>query len=215
MALIDGSSLPFGFTVGVRTNTPLVRVEDARLGKRRIYVRGSTKIDGKTYRADFYYYGNFQYSRDSVTGTVRRWAMFPDLGGAFRVSDIKLDVKDLVKKTPWEIERQILRGGDKIIGSNFDDVLKGREGNDVLIGRGGVNRLTGGGGKDTFVLSKRGRQIVTDFNVKEDRIRLPGPTSGYDRYEWFSQGGRSLITRDDRVLGEFLGAPNLNNATFV
>jgi Ca2+-binding RTX toxin-like protein len=215
MALIDGSSLPFGFTVGVRTNAPRVRIEDARLGRRRIFVRGSTTINGQTYRADVYYYGRFQYSRDSVTGTLNRWTMFPDVGGAFRVSDINLDVKDLVKKTPWELERQILRGGDKIIGSNLDDILRGREGDDVLIGRGGRNRLTGGAGKDTFVISNKGLQIITDFNVKEDRILLPGPVSGYDRYEWFRQGGKSLVSRDDRVLAEFLGAPNLNNATFV
>jgi hypothetical protein len=216
MAKFDGSSWPFPYTLGIRTNAPLVTVDDVlRLGNRKIRLRASTRVDGQTYRGELIYYGNFKYSRDKITGIINREDVFLDGGGSFRSSGFRLNFSDLSNKSPWAIERQLLRGNDTIIGSNFNDRINGREGNDVISGRGGVNRLTGGPGKDTFVLSRKGLQIITDFNLKEDRIRLPGPARNYDRYEWYRRSGNSFIARDGEVLGEFLGGPNLGKATYV
>jgi hypothetical protein len=215
MAFISGASFPTGFSVGVRTGAPRVRVLDTRLGKRRIYAKANWEMGGERFSGDVYYYGRFNYSRDTITGSIKRIDMLPDVGGRFTTKGINIDSKELSKRTPWEIEKKMLRGDDTIIGSVHDDVLKGLKGDDVLIGGGGVNRLTGGPGSDTFVISALGRQIITDFNVKQDRIELPGARKFYDRFEWFRQGGKSIITRDGEVLAEFLGAPNLDNAVFV
>ena len=216
MATFDGSSWPFPYTLGIRGSSPRVFVDDiVLLGKRRIELRASTQIDGRLYTGDIVYRGNFNYSRDRITGTINSEHIFLDRGGSFRTSGLRLDFNDLTNKSPWQVERQTLRGNDTIIGSNFNDRLNGREGDDILKGRGGINRLTGGSGKDTFVLSTRGVQIITDFNIKEDRISLPGPARNYDRYEWYRRSGNSFIARDGQVLGEFLGGPNLGKATYV
>ncbi len=213
MAVFDGSTLRAGFTVGVRSGTPRVRIFDARLGKRRIYIVADWKLGGERYSGDVYYYGRFNYSDGTLkSGVIHRFALLPDIGGAFKVQGISIDSKQLQKKSPWENEKDLLRGNDKIIGSNFNDILRGREGNDILIGRGGINRLTGGSGKDTFVLTEKGRQIITDFNIREDRIQLPGSPN---KYEWYSRNGKSFIARDGNILAEFLGAPNLDNATYI
>lgn len=213
MAVFDGSSLREGFTVGVRTSTPRVRIRDVKLGKRRIYVTGDFELGAKRYSGDVYYYGRFNYSGGNLrSGFIKRFALLPDAGGAFKGKGIRIDVQQLGTKSPWENEKDMLRGADKIIGSNFNDILKGREGDDILIGRGGVNRLTGGSGRDAFVLNSKGRQIISDFNVKDDFIQLAGSPSGY---EWYKSSGKSIIARDGAVLAEFLGAPNLDNATFL
>jgi len=216
MAVIDGSTFRAEFTVGVRSATPRVRVLDQRLGKRRIYVTAEWKMGGQRYFGDIYYYGRFKYSGNTLkSGVINRINYLPETGGALKIKDINIDAKELASKSPWEVEKNMLRGNDKIIGSNFNNTLRGREGNDIIIGRGGVNRLTGGPGKDTFVLSKKGRQIITDFNIKEDRLQLPGPTDRYNNYDWYRESNRSFIERDGNVLAEFLGAPNLGKATYV
>ncbi|MGB5133650.1 MAG: hypothetical protein WBN89_00590 [Prochlorococcaceae cyanobacterium] len=215
MAVIDGSTLPFGFSIGVRSSTPPIRVDDARFGTRRILVRGTAFIGGKAYTGEIVYFGRFKYSGNDVSGKITRADLFPDDGGVFQLKKIDLSVDDIIKKSAWAVEKQILAGKDKIIGSKSTDILKGLGGDDTLIGGGGTNRLTGGAGVDTFVLSNKGIQVITDFDVREDRINLPGPVSGYGEYEWFRKGGDSFIAKSNNIIGKFLGGPNLDNATFV
>ncbi|OAB56796.1 hypothetical protein AY600_01440 [Phormidium willei BDU 130791] len=66
------------------------------------------------------------------------------------------------------------RGDDVILGRGGNDVLRGGAGNDVLSGGEGRDTLTGGGGSDHFFLasSTRDRDIITDFNPDQDKIRL-------------------------------------------
>lgn len=216
MATFNGSSWPFPYTLGIRGSSPRVFVDDiVQLGKRRIDLRASTRVNGTLYTGDIVYRGIFRYSRDQITGTINSEDVFLDRGGSFRTSGLRLDFSDLTNKSPWQVERLTLLGDDTIIGGNFSDRLNGQEGDDIIDGRGGINRLTGGSGKDTFVLSIRGVQIITDFNIKEDRINLPGPASNYDRYEWYRRSGNSFIALDGQVLGEFLGGPNLGQASYV
>lgn len=66
------------------------------------------------------------------------------------------------------------RGDDVILGRGGDDVLRGGAGNDVLSGGEGRDTLTGGGGSDHFFLasSSRDRDVITDFDPDQDKIRL-------------------------------------------
>ncbi|MBF2083711.1 cadherin domain-containing protein, partial [Thermoleptolyngbya sp. C42_A2020_037] len=76
--------------------------------------------------------------------------------------------------------RNLLRGGagnDTLLGLAGADTLLGEDGNDLLDGGRGRNILTGGQGRDTFVFGVGrglGRSIVTDFNLRQDRILVRG-----------------------------------------
>ena len=64
-------------------------------------------------------------------------------------------------------------GHDLLDGGRGNDVLHGQGGNDLLVGGKGDDRLTGGDGGDTFVFgANSGRDVVTDFDVSADVLRL-------------------------------------------
>ena len=63
-------------------------------------------------------------------------------------------------------------GDDLLNGGVGNDILNGGDGNDTLIGGSGTDTLTGGLGNDTFVLDLNSVEIITDFNVTDDKIRL-------------------------------------------
>lgn len=68
---------------------------------------------------------------------------------------------------------------NSLTGLAGNDSLNGRGGNDLLVGGAGADVLTGGAGADTFYYSattesssKTGRDTITDFLSKSDRIDL-------------------------------------------
>jgi glycerophosphoryl diester phosphodiesterase len=63
-------------------------------------------------------------------------------------------------------------GNDILWGLGGNDTLRGGAGNDTLIGGAGINYLTGNAGSDTFVLSTKGLNYVTDFTIGQDFIGL-------------------------------------------
>jgi Ca2+-binding RTX toxin-like protein len=78
-------------------------------------------------------------------------------------------------------------GGDKYLGTKFDDVVRGLKGNDVLKGRGGddkiagglgADKMVGGAGADTFIFGsvrEARRDVIRDFDVADgDQIKLTG-----------------------------------------
>ncbi len=68
------------------------------------------------------------------------------------------------------------RGGNRIYGGDGDDRIDGGWGDDILGGGGGADRLTGGRGRDTFLFDtvETARDIITDFNARDDTIDLSG-----------------------------------------
>ena len=74
------------------------------------------------------------------------------------------------------------KGDDRLFGNRHDDTLNGGQGDDFLNGGGDDDRLNGGTGNDTlkggagadeFVFAKGGdSDLVLDFNVGEDRLRI-------------------------------------------
>jgi Ca2+-binding RTX toxin-like protein len=66
------------------------------------------------------------------------------------------------------------RCDDKLYGGAGNDKLYGGAGNDTLFGGSGDNFLIGGKGSDTFVFgfTSKGDDLVADFDLKRDHIRL-------------------------------------------
>ena len=92
---------------------------------------------------------------------------------------------DLSKKTAVGMGNDTFSGFEMVVGSSFDDRMKGSkhsdamaggDGNDNLRGLGGADTLTGGDGRDTFVYTKKDAadgtaDTITDFS-KEDMLDL-------------------------------------------
>jgi Ca2+-binding RTX toxin-like protein len=95
---------------------------------------------------------------------------------------------DLSKKSASGMGNDVVSGFEKVIGSNYADVMKGSKavdhmdggaGDDVLRGMGGADVLTGGEGSDTFEWAVKdlvdakgnhlGVDVITDFS-KEDSL---------------------------------------------
>ncbi len=68
------------------------------------------------------------------------------------------------------------RGDDALFGNKGRDVLHGGDGDDRLEGGGGHDALAGGAGSDTFVFiaADRGHDVISDFEVGQDRIEIAG-----------------------------------------
>jgi Ca2+-binding RTX toxin-like protein len=67
-----------------------------------------------------------------------------------------------------------LGGNDNLFGNSGADTLNGGAGNDLIVGNEGNDVLTGGAGADSFLFNsaRDGSDIITDFDVSVDIIRL-------------------------------------------
>ena len=66
-------------------------------------------------------------------------------------------------------------GADSLVGGPGSDLLIGGNGKDTLDGGSGDDTLTGGNGPDVFVFgSSIGHDLVTDFDVHNDRLYVSG-----------------------------------------
>lgn len=64
-------------------------------------------------------------------------------------------------------------GNDACYGGAGDDCVYGGSGNDLIVGDAGNDRLSGGSGYDVFAFSMgSGKDKITDFSVKQDKIDL-------------------------------------------
>ena len=67
-------------------------------------------------------------------------------------------------------------GNDLLVGRKGDDDLQGGAGRDKLVGGRGDDVLTGGDGRDSFIFKAKhkGDDVVTDFEIGQDRLVLKG-----------------------------------------
>ncbi|MEM7555936.1 MAG: carbohydrate-binding protein, partial [Cyanobacteria bacterium P01_A01_bin.84] len=62
---------------------------------------------------------------------------------------------------------------DNIIGTVYDDALRGNAGDNIIVGGDGYDYIAGGGGRDKFVLaSGKETDTIIDFTVNEDLLVL-------------------------------------------
>ena len=74
-------------------------------------------------------------------------------------------------------------GNDSLGGADGDDLLYGEDGDDTLNGAHGNDTLTGGPGADVFFFNNffsSGTDLITDFDLAEDHLRLVGLPLGND-----------------------------------
>ena len=68
-------------------------------------------------------------------------------------------------------------GNDSVFGGAGTDKLYGDNGADTLNGGKGNDTLTGGNGNDVFVYANGdGNDVITDYTVKQDKIKLTSGT---------------------------------------
>lgn len=97
---------------------------------------------------------------------------------------------------------------DTISGKDSNDLIRGAGGDDKLYGKQGNDVLTGGAGKDYFTFdTKAGKSnvdTITDFNVKDDTIRMND--TAFEKLKSGSLSssqfvyGTEAVDKDDRVI---------------
>jgi hypothetical protein len=67
-------------------------------------------------------------------------------------------------------------GKDRLTGTSGNDLMEGKGGDDMIWAKNGSDVLIGGAGKDAFTfdtkLARGNVDVIVDFNVKDDAIRL-------------------------------------------
>ncbi|MFC5068089.1 polysaccharide lyase family 7 protein [Flaviflagellibacter deserti] len=105
---------------------------------------------------------------------------------------------------------------DTISGKDSNDLIRGAGGDDKLYGKQGNDVLTGGAGKDYFTFdtkanSKTNVDMITDFNVKDDTIRMNDTAfgklkSGNLSSSQFVYGSEAVDKNDYVIYNEKTGA---------
>lgn len=116
-------------------------------------------------------------------------------------------------------------GNDTLTGNTSYNSLNGAAGNDFLQGLGGNDTLTGGPGNDIFFFnttpnSLTNRDIVADYNVAQDTIRLENaifsrlPVSAHLNPGYFRAAAHAADSSDmvlyNRLTGNLVYDPNGN-----
>jgi Ca2+-binding RTX toxin-like protein len=87
-------------------------------------------------------------------------------------------------------------GADEIYNSAGNDSVNGDDGDDTLRGNGGDDTLSGGSGNDTFIFrAGDGDDIITDFSVGEDVLRISATATDFSDLASV-QAAANLVTID-------------------
>ena len=115
-------------------------------------------------------------------------------------------------------------GVDKLFGNAGNDVLRGGGGNDRLVGGDGIDRLTGGVGSDIIIggsgndifqiNSGIGRDVITDYEVGNDRIKLLGGQTE-NELTFSYVGGHTRIKDDEGDLLAIVQNTIAEDITFI
>ncbi|MDR6267672.1 LamG-like jellyroll fold domain-containing protein [Roseobacter sp. N2S] len=113
-------------------------------------------------------------------------------------------------------------GGDDLLnGNNGKDELYGGQGDDTLIGSGGHDIMTGGAGSDVFVFNWRrdeGNDIITDFDVENDLIRISKGGDFSDlMIDDFGRGTTVLLSNGTQIILQNVDASaiDVDNFEFI
>ncbi|CAN5286541.1 calcium-binding protein [soil metagenome] len=96
-------------------------------------------------------------------------------------SAVTVDLSLTTRQNTGGYGKETISNVENVIGSKFNDVIKGSAADNIITGGGGADRLTGGAGADTFVFNAlsdstvAARDTITDFNhAQGDKIDLSG-----------------------------------------
>jgi aminopeptidase N len=90
---------------------------------------------------------------------------------------------------------------DTFFAGDGNDTIEAGGGNDTLFGGSGNDRLIGGKGRDVFELDLgKGRAVVQDFQLRQDRLGLSSGLS-FEDLKFEQRGKHTLISaRNDRLM---------------
>lgn len=212
-----GISIGFGETLGA-----IIEFDEDSLLANEYKISGKGSIGGDWGQTEFSLNIYGEFNLDSISSywnsSIHSLDIYAKEYGYIEYSLLKLKAKD-TQKSPKLVEKQLLKGDDKIIGSDFNDKIDSQGGNDVVFGKNGndfisggpgKNKLYGGSGKDTFSLQNgKGHSLVMDFDpTEEDQIKIKGTAvkklKGSD--VWILQGSDLMgIIKGANKYMEYLG----------
>lgn len=105
-------------------------------------------------------------------------------------------------------------GNDRMFGGAGRDTLAGGDGKDKLYGGAGADMLTGGDGRDIFCFKKgSGQDVISDFQLGQDRIEIGTGASELKQLSFEKQGKNVLIAFSNvEILVEDVRLFELHNA---
>lgn len=129
---------------------------------------------------------------------------------SFRIKNVEkvvaTDRDDIILGNTAENLLKGLEGDDKLNGRNRSDTVEGHRGNDTLLGGKGADEisggpgndlLTGGPGVDFFHFKKvDGKDTITDFEDRIDRINFPNKSISFDDLTITDTAGGTLVKID-------------------
>lgn len=133
----------------------------------------------------FGYFGSdtVDYSTSTSGVSVFFNAYYGVTSGGYAEGDVLTSIENVIGTAHNDIvigatEDNVLSGlggNDQLDGKWGNDTLLGGSGDDTLTGSAGNDTLTGGTGADVFIFSNgHGTDMITDFDINEDAIKLNG-----------------------------------------
>lgn len=167
------------------------------------YLDVTVRADGQTYKShtrinDVWDRDAFYFKAGAYLGVNETQAR-----GIGQTSFYALSFKHSTSKAAAAAPGATLKGTDTqnvLRGKSGKDSLFGHGGDDKLHGKSGNDVLTGGAGKDAFVFdtkpnSKTNRDVITDFNAKDDVIYLENAVYTALKAGRLSSGGFTIGDR--------------------
>jgi hypothetical protein len=189
------------------------------------HVRVSVSADGQTYTATdkinqawrsdaFYFKAGTYLGVNETQGIGYGQTSFYDLKFSHPVNASKAAIK--TKGLPSTSKTYAgTSKSDKLTGSAGNDRIEGKSGNDTIWGKSGNDILFGGGGRDAFTFDTKletdNIDVILDFNVKDDTIRLNDTVfaklkSGKLAPEGFIIGPKASDTQDRIIYNNKTGS---------
>jgi hypothetical protein len=203
-------SLDERFSYSIKAKGDFLEVAVRADGK---FYKSQTRINDVWNTDKFYFKAGVYLGVNETQGTGYGQTSFyaltysHTLGAKGAAASPSSDVKNVVKGT---------KGHNVLSGTSSKDVIYGYAGSDKLYGKGGNDTLIGGAGKDSFVFdtkpdSRTNMDVIRDFSVKQDVIRLndsiyTGLKSGRLSADSFVIGAQASDENDKIIYNDTTGA---------
>ena len=153
---LDARNFAHGQSLGTRDSDLIgdIRIDDSKINSSRMFLKGDIYIAGQGYEPiAIYYYGKNMDSADLSRININSISAYAENYGSIYISDVEYSAQDVLDKTPYELQVDLLSGKDIIYGTKLDDTFIVFGGDDLIVPGLGNDNITGGSGSDTLKLS--------------------------------------------------------------